>query len=83
MLQGRGGTAARHTRRYSKGFEVSPMAVLLYVLLAVGYGLSVWSLVRQRRHTPPDRFTPVRPASASRTQLSRASVTRRSHAAAA
>jgi hypothetical protein len=66
-----------------KAWEVYPMAALLYVLLAVGYGLSVWSLARQRRYTPLDRLTPARPASASRTQLSRASVTRRSPAAAA
>jgi hypothetical protein len=28
------------------------MAALLYVLLAVGYGLSVWLLARQRRVIP-------------------------------
>ena len=48
-LQGRAGTVGRHTRRYRKAWEVYPMAALLYVLLAVGYGLSVWSLARQRR----------------------------------
>jgi hypothetical protein len=59
------------------------MAALTYVLLAVGYGLSVWSLARQRHYAPLDRFIPRCPASASRTQPASVEVTGRSHAAAA
>ncbi|HVO21993.1 MAG TPA: hypothetical protein VMW56_00030 [Candidatus Margulisiibacteriota bacterium] len=59
------------------------MAALMYVLLAVGYGLSVWSLARQRRYTPLERLRTTRPpASASRAQRTPAPVTRRSQAAA-
>lgn len=33
------------------------MAALMYALLAVAYALSVWSLSRQRRHTPESNIS--------------------------
>lgn len=59
------------------------MAALLYVLLAVAYGVSVCSLARQRRDTPLGRLIPRRPPKASLAPLTSASVTGRSHAPAA
>lgn len=58
------------------------MAALMYVLLSVGYGLSVWSLARQRRYTAPyDTLTARHQAATSRDR--HAARSRRPRAAAA
>ena len=59
------------------------MASLMYVLLAVGYGLSVWSLARQRRYTPRVPLTTLRRAHTSASQPATRTSRQRAGAAAA
>ena len=59
------------------------MAALMYGLLMVGYALSVWSLVRQRRFTPPCERLAQKPPADFRPATAAASVRRRRPRAAA